>query len=399
MTKPIWLVCVACLCAVPALAQQSPPPPPGTPSFELGPLSVRPRLEIREIGVDDNVFNDFENPQSDFVATIVPRVEATLRMGWTRLIYGSTVEFVYFRDFIDERSVNRSSEGRFEVGEGLLRPFVLASVVDTRERLNAEIDVRAGRRQIGYGGGLDIALTSRTMITTLARRSTVDFDDGVSYRGVELSRTLDSHVDQFEGGLRIALTPLTTWLMTAGVQKDRFEREPLRDSDSVKVVTGFQFSPLALMSGNAAVGYRRFTPVSGSLAEYQGIVAQVGLTYAVESTRLEGQVERDVRYSFEELEPYYLTTNLRLVATERIAGPLDVQGTVGRQTMAYRELGGSADVSRRDTATVYGGGLGYRIGATARFGVNAEWTRRRSDTRENRRYDRRRIFGTLSYGF
>jgi hypothetical protein len=399
MKRTVFLTCLAWLCAGPALAQTSTPPPPGARSLELGPLSMRPRLDVREIGIDDNVFNDPDNPQSDFTAVIAPRLEATLRLGWTRLITATAVEFVYFKDFVDERSVNRAVEGRFEVGEGILRPFVLGSALDTNERPNAEIDARAGRRQLAYGGGLDVALTSRTMMTTLARRSTVDFDEGVRYRGVELSRTLDSQIDLFEGGLRVAITPLTTWMVTGGVQQERFERDPLRDSDRLRFVTGLQFSPSALISGNASVGYQRFTPQSELLAEYQGLIAQVGLTYAVESTRLEGQVERDVRYSFEELQPYYVVTNLRLVVTERIAGPVDVQGTIGRHLMAYRELGGSADVARRDKALVYGGGLGYRVGATARLGVNLEWTRRRSDTREDRHYDRRRLYGTLSYGF
>lgn len=399
MIRRSVLVCLPLLWTVPAVAQQTSPPPAGTRTLEVGPLSVRPRLEIREFGIDDNIFNDPDNPQSDFTATISPRVEAVLRLGWTRLTYGSTVDFVYFKDFEDERSLNRSSEARFEVGEGLLRPYVFGSLLDTHERLNAEVDLRAGRRQAMYGGGIDLALTSHTTITSAARRSTVDFDAGETYRDIELSRTLDAQSDQFEGGLRFAITPLTTWTITAGVQRDRFERDPRRDSDSVRLVTGLQFSPSALISGNASVGYRRFTPVSESLAEYQGLVAQVGLTYAVESTRLEGHIERDVRYSFEELEPYYLTANLRLVATERVAGPVDVQGTIGRHTMAYRQFGGAADVSRRDWATVYGGGVGYRVGSTARFGVNIEWTRRRSDTLENRHYDRRRIYGTLTYGF
>jgi hypothetical protein len=368
-------------------------------ALEIGPLTIRPRLDIREVGFDDNVFNDAENPQSDFTATISPRVDAGLRLGWTRLTYASVVDAVYFRKFTGERSFNRATEARFEVGEGTLQPFVFGSVADTHARLNAEIDARAGRRQAAYGGGLAVVLTGRTKLGLSVRRATLDFADGASYRGVDLGGSMDGRNDQFDASIRIALTPLTTWSITAGGERERFDRSAARDADSYRITTGFDFSPSALIAGNATVGYRRFTPLSATLAGYEGVVAQGGLTYAQESTKLEAQFERDVRFSFEELEPYYLSTGGRITATQRVAGPVDVQGTAGRYNMAYREFDAGDAASRRDWTTVYGGGMGFRFGDIMRLGVNAEWSRRRSDERSDRRYDRRRVFASLSYGF
>jgi hypothetical protein len=129
------------------------------------------------------------------------------------------------------------------------------------------------------------------------------------------------------------------------------------------------------------------------------MVALAGLTYSAESTRVEGQLERDVRYSFEDLEPYYVTTGGRIVITRQLSGPVDTQGIIARQRLDYRKFGAGDEVSRRDLATVYGVGLGYRLGDTARFGFNVEWSRRRSDELADRRYDRRRLYGTVTYGF
>lgn len=396
--RPKILAFVLLLFCAPAAAQQS-PPPAAVPRLELGPLTVSPRLDIKEIGVVDNVFNDPVDPQSDFVATIAPRVDLTLRMGWTRLTSTSTVDFVYFKDFEEERSINRGAEVRFEVGEGLLRPYILGSWLDTEERLSAEVDARANREQMVYGGGLGIAVTTRTLITTGVRRTTLEFAEGEQYRGVELGRTLNGRSDQFDAGVSIAVTPLTTWHVTAGFQRDEFDNDPRRNSESLRLTTGLAFSPSALISGTASAGYRRFTPETDTLAPYEGFVAQVSLGYAIESTRIEGTLERDVRYSYEDASPYYVTTGGRLVVTQQIAGPFDVQGTLGRQNLDYREYGGGEEASRKDWATTRGVGVGYRLGDTARIGVNMEWANRRSDELADRFYDRRRVYGTFTYGF
>jgi hypothetical protein len=67
--------------------------------------------------------------------------------------------------------------------------------------------------------------------------------------------------------------------------------------------------------------------------------------------------------------------------------------------MSYRAFGGGTDEARRDAFTLYGGGVGYRLGDSVRLGFNAEWSRRRSDALLDREYDRRRYFASLTYGF
>jgi hypothetical protein len=379
------------------LAQQA--AAPTTLELQLGPVSLRPRIELRDVGVDDNVFNATVDPQSDFTATIAPRVDAGLRMGLSRLTAGAFAQYVYFQKFEEERSFNRGAEARLDIGEGLLRPYVLGSIEDTRERLNPEIDARARHRQSTYGGGVSLALTSRSSFVLRARRATLEFEEGERYRGVELGDNLDETVDTFDTGLRISLTPLTAWETTVGVQRDRFRASPLRDSDSKRYITALEFSPSALISGRAAMGYRTFTPVDPLLAEFNGFIALISVGYAVEGTRLDGTFEHDVRYSFEEDLPYYVSTNGRFTATQRLAGPLDLQLTVARYLMSYRAFEGGEAEARRDDFVLYGAGTGCRLGEAIRFGVNVEWSRRRSDEELDRDYDRRRIFSTLTYGF
>ena len=57
-----------------------------TARMRLGPLYLNPVLQIRELGVDTNVFNTFDDPKSDFTATLGPEIESWLPLGRRILI-------------------------------------------------------------------------------------------------------------------------------------------------------------------------------------------------------------------------------------------------------------------------------------------------------------------------
>ena len=90
------------------------------------------------------------------------------------------------------------------------------------------------------------------------------------------------------------------------------------------------------------------------------------------------------------------TTGGRVTMTHQLAGPLDVQALAGRQTMGYRNRHVQGD-TRRDQVETYGGGAGYRLRQTMRLGVTWE-VNRRSSVLDERRYVRRRVFASLTYG-
>jgi len=123
---------------------------------------------------------------------------------------------------------------------------------------------------------------------------------------------------------------------------------------------------------------------------------QAGLGYTMLSrTRFDLDLTRDVQYSFEDLEPYYLSTGGRVTVTQ-LVGPFDLQAFGGRQTMAYRQRLVPGD-TRRDRVSTYGGGAGYHLRDNLRLGVTWETNRRKSALDEHR-YDRRRIYASLTYG-
>jgi hypothetical protein len=383
---------------VPALAQRPPEQDRvESMSIRFGPFGLTPSIAVTDFGVDSNIFRDAETPQSDFTATITPRIDVRLRAGRLLLSAWNATGFTYYAEFDDQRSMSYAGEVRADLALGWLQPFATASVLDTRERLNAELDVRAPRLSTGVSAGARLLAGSRTTFTFTGRVSDQSFDEDTTFEGVSLARNLNSRVEAAEGGFELTLTPLTTFKLLTAFQRDRFDQSPERDADSVKILPGLVFDPVALIQGSLAVGYRRFTPLSSTLPDYTGLIMQSSLVYTLlERTRFEGWLTRDVQYSFEDLEPYYLSTGARLRVTQRVGDRWDVEGSIGRERLGYRALDGLDD-QRTDRADLIGVGAGYRIRENARVALNWEYTERHSD-RPDRRYERRRLFATFTFG-
>ena len=97
------------------------------------------------------------------------------------------------------------------------------------------------------------------------------------------------------------------------------------------------------------------------------------------------EIERDTAYSFDELHPYYVQTGARVTITQQIGGPFDLQVTIGRYALAYRDLPDPASWPRgSEQLTIGGFAVGYRLGETLRIDVNAQLEKRRSIFRVDR---------------
>lgn len=397
-----WVMVLGAVLAPAAAAAQTYPAPPDTSEgarVRMGPVSVRPALIIRDVGLDSNVFNESGIPQEDFSATAGAKVDVGMRL--TRLIatYKSTYEYIYFEKFAAERGSNRGSEGRVDFLLGRIRPHVFGSILDSHERPNTEIDARAHRRESGYGAGFGALLFARTSLTAEYRRAAARYADDEFFNGVPLADALNVNTETVTGGVELELTPLTSIGFHVEQNRDRFERTPGRDADTRRYGATVTFQPGALISGRVQVGYRAFQPRGEQIPRMEGVAAAIALAYSFrDQSRVALTLDHDLRYSFAELTPYYLSTAGRLTVTQRIYGPFDVQAVGGADRLAYEQRTDAPDARRRDTLRTLGGGVGYRFGEHSRVGVNVEQTERSSPVAE-RRYTRRRILASLTYGF
>jgi hypothetical protein len=193
---------------------------------------------------------------------------------------------------------------------------------------------------------------------------------------------------------------LTTITFAATRTQDRFGFSSLRDSNSTAFTGTLHFDPAALLSGSAAFGYRDFQPLSPGVSSYQGSTVALDLSYSVfGTTKFAGSVLRDVAYSYDVNQPYYVFTGINGSLAQQIFGPLDAVGRVGRQRLDYRDRAGAvvAVANRRDYVESYGGGIGYHFGKDTRFGINIDHQTRTSGV-ASRRYSGLKYGTSVTYG-
>jgi hypothetical protein len=410
-TSRLGACALAILCATGrASAQQPTPgidgggPDPATVRVRIGPLWMNPKLELKNIGVDTNVFNEPEeqHPKRDFTATISPNLDIWVGIGPTWLQTNIREDIVWYDTYSSERSANETYSLSWRVPLNRLAFRIAPSYMTTRERPGYEIDARARHTQWGGDAQVEVHALSKTTVALTTTYKNIAFDNSATFLGVNLSDQLDRTESSVGVSVKHELTPLTTVVASAVRERDRFEREPLRDADSTQIGMNVQFDPHALLKGGAAVGYRDFQPVDRSLPAFTGLTAQGDLAYTLfGSTRFQVQFRRDISYSYDVNQPYYLQNGVTGTVAQQVFGPFDALAKVGIASLAYRDRTGVAVAApdRVDDVQTLGGGAGYHIGGTGtRLGFNVEHERRTSEV-ALRRYSGLRYGASLTYDF
>jgi hypothetical protein len=369
----------------------------------LGPLYLNPTLALTNAGIDKNVFNDPDdgNPQQDFTATITPHTDIWMRAGPTWLEGLINEDIVWYRRFASERSVNNDYQAYWLVPLSRLSFKVGGDWLSTRSRPGFEIDARDQRTEDAASGAMEIRALSKTYIGFQGERRTIAFAEDSVYLGVNLHDELNRVQTTGAVTIRNELTPLTNLVVDIGEEQDRFNFDHSRDSNSTQVSAGLKFDQLALVKGGIQFGFRDFKPLSQGLPGFTGLTTAVDVTYVLlGSTRFAFGTTRDIQYSYEVDQPYYVQTAVTASVAQQLYGPFDVQARVGAGRLAYMNRVGATDVvnNRVDTTSTYGGGVGYHIGQDVRLGFNLDENKRQSVVEGHTYHDLQ--FGTaVTYGF
>ncbi len=380
---------------------------PATPDVtgarvRLGPLWMNPSVSLSNIGVDTNLFNDpeAEQPKRDLAIALAPQTDLWMRAGRTWLTGNVRQDMIWFRDYRDEGSTNGTYRAGWVVPMTRMSLLVDGQYVRAKERPSFEIDTRALRREGAVTAALEIRALSRTYVGGSVERRDVRFSTGSFFNGQDLQLQLNRQRTSGTVSIRHAVTPMTSLVVEGSGYRDQFTRSPDRDAQSMHGSAGIRFDPAALIKGAVLVGWRRFSPASADIPNFTGATVSASLSYvALASTRVTLEGVRDVEYSFDTAQPYYVLSGVGGTLTQRVLGPLDVQGRVGYRTLAYRTrlADDSLPPARRDQVTTIGGGIGYRAGRDLRFAFNVEQQRRTSPLRQ-RSYDGFRYGMSITLG-
>jgi len=398
--KPKALVAALSLfCAVPAVAFAQ---PPSNVRMHVGPLFVNPTIALTNAGVDTNVFNEAtqDSPKEDFTLTLTPSTDAWFRMGRSWLNATVREDIVYYQRYSSERSVNSNYKLSWLIPFTRVSFTPTASFTNTRDRPGFEVDARARRNEFAYGGTIEVRALSKTFVAVHAARQSSDFDRDAEFLGISLRDQLNRTVSEETLSVRHELTPLTGLTFEATREQDRFEFSPVRNSDSTRIMGGVKLDPAALIKGGVVVGYRDFQPLDPSLAGFRGTTVAADLSYVLLGvTRFAVKGTRDVQYSYDVNQPYYLQSGISLEISQQVVGPLDVVGRAGNARLEYRDRAGAAvAVSNRvDHVETYGGGIGYHVGRDTRIGFNVDQYQRLSPV-SGRQYKGLRYGVAVTYG-
>jgi hypothetical protein len=371
--------------------------------FITGPIAWTPTFELRDAGVDSNVFNTPTDAKEDMTATARSQVDSVLKLGLLRATTVGSLEYNYFEQYASQRGLNRRVSSHLEIPVTRFSPNMTVSWARMKERSGNEIDIRTPRTDFAYTGGLEARFTEKLSVIASAGRQKSTYDPGFSFHDVEIAQQLNRESTMASVTARVALTPLTSLSINATAAHDSFPFRPAAATDNGRIDARFEFAPDAVIRGAASVGYHSMQPyyrrtARSSAAAFSGVTSSIDLGYTfLGTTRFMGHFSRDANYSLYLNQPYYLSTFGGLQILQRLFGPVDLDLRGSLETLDYPQT--ETESAYLDTAKTLGGGLSVRVSRQAVLAMLYDNSGRHSERGSEFGYQRRRIYTTITYGF
>jgi hypothetical protein len=376
--------------------------------MHVGPVYAKPAVLLKQFGIDSNVFYQAESKASDFTFTIGPQADIAVpfaRRGLLTTRLGS--DLVYFAHYSSERSVDPFAVVRGEMYARRLTLFVEDSFLNSRQRLNFEVDARARHLENQLSVGAAFRFTPRLSLELARGHNTISFDDNAIYGGQYLRDTLNRDEDLYSATARFKHSVLTNLGLRLEAQTDRFVFSPVRNADSFRIMPGVELKPKALISGSAWVGFRSFNPKASVLPAQSGLAADLALSYTLLGATTFGVTyQRDYNFAYEVLTPYYVANSVGVSVRRAVGGRFDVILNAANHRYAFQALQAlpsgiaqsSPILAPLDTTRTYGINLGRKLSRQTRIGFDvSHWRRRSNDA--TRDYDDFRVGLTTTHGF
>lgn len=391
MTRRLFGMVVLILAlAVPSTmyAQALPPPPTGptedpadTARVRLGPLFLQPNFGLKNVGIDNNVFNDAANPQRDWTGTVSLGMLAGLRFGQARLTMKTTTDYVYYANFVDERAIDGNSRYQFEIRNPRIRPWIAYEKAKTHERAGFEIDSRAGRAVPLYEVGVEAKLGFRLSTRLIGRQRKVEYQTEEGFRGVKLADTLDAKYEEGAVQVLYEVSPLSSLRASAEMSRVRFDKATIRDADDRAIYLGLEGRRDAGMEGTVDLGWKERKAVDPRAPSFSGVVARgTGAIVFAEQVRVAFAVDRDTQWSYEEAYTFYVQSGAATTITWRPFQRFDIEATGRHYWLDYEQGLDERAVLRTDKVYSFGGGVGIFLRGYpgTRLGIGVEQAARES---------------------
>lgn len=410
MHKRLVLLTVAVALSVgvgTAFAQEWKPPDPKAEPWRdarlrLGPVFFNPTFQIRDLGVDDNVFNDMPGSERrDLTGTLSMSSLIGLQARALLINVEQANSYIWYRTYTSERSVDGVLRATAELRLGAIRPWVGWQRAETHERGGFEIDARAGRELPAWEVGSDVKFGWRLAATGAYRKHEVRYAEGEQFDGVDLKQALDQTTEDLRGYGRLILTDTTD--AVAGVQhsRRRFTYSPLRDSDDVFYFAGIESSTEARLALNFKVGWMEQRHKDPTVPGFRGVSGSGSVGFVVgDVMRLDLAGNRTMAMSYEEIYPYYVEEGGSVRSVIRFSPHFDLRFDARAAWLKYDKTVTADARPRTDRTVVLGGEFGYYFGGAdgTRVGIRYEYAERDS-ANPVKNYARSRVLSDFRLNF
>jgi Putative beta-barrel porin 2 len=270
-----------------------------------GQLWWTARLQLRDVGVDDNVFHTFVDPIKDAVVVLGPRLEGVVTGGHLKFTGMGYLETTYYRRQGEERSTDFGGEGRVEVDLRRVTLFGGGGGGQFTNRLSIDVDERLKRQERRGQIGATVRFASRFSLTGQAGGEILDFQEGLLRTGSSVKSSLDRNSVAVGGQLRVGIRPRTGLIASAEALEDKFVSQEFdlpRTHRSYRYLAGFdvrESTTTRLPYGRVLIGVREFPDtIAGRSPFYRGpaITALVEVPMGT-ALRMRGALERDVVFA------------------------------------------------------------------------------------------------------
>lgn len=392
--------------ATPAAAQDwSRPDPTAEPwrdaRLRIGPLFFNPNFQIRDLGLDQNVFNDVPGAERrDLTGTLSMTSQAGLQIRRLLVTAVQNNSYIWFRTYTSERSVDGALRVIGELRLGALRPWAAIERSKSHSR-SIEVDARAGREAPAWEVGSDIQFGWRLGATGVYRKRSLRYAEGEQFDAIELGGVLDHKAEEFRGYGRLQLTDFTSAIGGVDYARKRFRTALERDSDDVYYYAGLESSAESRLGLNLKIGWAEQRHKDPTVQGFSGVIGSASTAFVVADVmQLRFSGDRRLGLSYLEQYPYYVEEGGEARTTIRFMPQFDLRFDAQLRWLSYRNTVTGVEDPRQDKSLVLGGEFGYFLGGTSgtRVGIRYEYAERTSPV-ALKNYKRSRFYSQFSLSF
>jgi len=372
-------------------------------AWKFGPFRIQPALNLRDAGYDSNVYYGYAGePVVDYSVTAGPEFTVYLPMKKKVVlsVYGSP-QYVYYRKTKQERSWNYYLAGRANIVLNRFFITVGGGGSDARQRWNTEVDIRPRRKAWNAEASILWQATKKTSFFARFSRQNYDFEN-LAYELSNLRDRLNRTEDRssFTGFYQLSYR-VRSFISLEYARFNFLRSASFKDSRSLGLFGGFEFSPFGVVRGRVNLGYKVFDSLTAGKRLFSGLVGDTGVSVRLlRFLNVRGSYKRDVEFSVYYNNAFFTENiyggGLSLYLHRKIR--LDYDYRLGRNRYPESAAGAPGNIKRNDDYRIHSLGLYFRVKKNIGLGAVASlWNR---DSNLAWEVDERKFVGlNLTYDF